>query len=155
VSIPARAARRHGMNHQRSLAMQHQQIFVNLPIRDMARSQAFFRSLGYDFNPQFTNEQGAALVLGENLFAMLLVEPFFQTFTKKTIVNAHESVEVLVCLSCASREEVDALVRKAQAAGATVPNPPQDHGFMYSHSFADLDGHVWELVHMLGSPPQA
>jgi predicted lactoylglutathione lyase len=155
VSIPARAARRHGMNHQRSLAMHHQQIFVNLPIRDMARSQAFFRSLGYDFNPQFTNEQGAALVLGENLFAMLLVEPFFQTFTKKTIVNAHESVEVLLCLSCASREEVDDLVRKAQAAGATVPNPPQDHGFMYSHSFADLDGHVWELVHMVGSPPQA
>jgi predicted lactoylglutathione lyase len=155
MSIAARAARRRSMNHQRSLAMQHQQIFVNLPIQDMARSQAFFRSLGYDFNPQFTNDQGAALVLGENLFAMLLVEPFFQTFTKKTIVNAHESVEVLVCLSCASREEVDELVRKAQAAGATVPNPPQDHGFMYAHSFADLDGHVWELVHMVGSPPQA
>ncbi|CAN7159664.1 VOC family protein [Pseudorhodoferax sp. LjRoot39] len=134
---------------------QHAQIFVNLPIKDMARSQAFFRSLGYEFNPQFTNEQGAALVLGENLFAMLLVEPFFQSFTKKAIVDAHQSVEVLVCLSCASREEVDDLVRKARAAGATVPGEPQDHGFMYSHGFTDLDGHVWELVHMRGEPPQA
>jgi len=133
----------------------HKQIFVNLAVRDLKRSRHFFESLGYEFNPQFTNDQGGCLVLGENLFVMLLVEPFFQTFTKKAIVNAHESVEVLVCLSCASREEVDELVRKAQAAGGTVPGAPQDHGFMYSHSFADLDGHVWELVHMLGTPPQA
>lgn len=133
----------------------HAQIFVNLPIKDMARSQAFFRSLGYEFNPQFTNAQGAALVLGENLFAMLLVEPFFQSFTKKTMVDAHQSVEVLVCLSCSGREEVDDLVRKARAAGATVPGEPQDHGFMYSHGFTDLDGHVWELVHMSGEAPQA
>lgn len=137
------------------MPQQHAQIFVNLPIKDMARSQAFFRSLGYEFNPQFTNEQGAALVLGENLFVMLLVEPFFQTFTHKTIVDAHQSVEVLVCLSCSSREEVDALVRKARDAGATVPNAAQDHGFMYGHGFTDLDGHVWELVHMVGTPPQA
>lgn len=137
--------------------MQHQQIFVNLPIQNMERSQAFFRSLGYDFNPQFTNDQGAALVLGENLFAMLLVEPFFQTFTKKTIVDAKKNVEVLVCLSCSSRAEVDALVQKARDAGGSVPNAPQDHGFMYSHSFEDLDGHVWELVYMDPNavPPQA
>lgn len=137
--------------------MQHQQIFVNLPIQNMERSQAFFRSLGYDFNPQFTNDQGAALVLGENLFAMLLVEPFFQTFTKKTIVDAKKNVEVLVCLSCSSRAEVDALVQKARDAGGSVPNAPQDHGFMYSHSFEDLDGHVWELVYMdpNAAPPQA
>ncbi len=134
---------------------QHAQIFVNLPIKDMARSQAFFRSLGYEFNPQFTNEYGASLVLGENLFAMLLVEPFFQTFTKKAIVDAHQGAEVLVCLSCSSREEVDDLVNKARAAGATVPNEAQDHGFMYGHGFIDLDGHVWELVHMVGAPPQA
>jgi predicted lactoylglutathione lyase len=137
------------------MTQQHAQIFVNLPIKDMARSQAFFRSLGYEFNPQFTNDQGAALVLGENLFAMLLVEPFFQTFTKKTIVDAHQGVEVLVCLSCSSREEVDGLVKKALAAGATTSNEPQDHGFMYGHGFEDLDGHVWELVHMVGMPPQA
>lgn len=137
--------------------MQHQQIFVNLPIKNMERSQAFFKSLGYSFNPQFTNEQGASLVLGENLFAMLLVEPFFQTFTKKTIADATKSVEVLVCLSCSSRAEVDALVQKARAAGGTVPNAPQDHGFMYAHGFEDLDGHVWELVYMEpnAAPPQA
>ena len=137
--------------------MQHQQIFVNLPIKNMERSQAFFKSLGYSFNPQFTNDQGASLVLGENLFAMLLVEPFFQTFTKKKIADATQSVEVLVCLSCSSRAEVDELVQKALAAGGTTPNAPQDHGFMYAHGFEDLDGHVWELVYMEpgAAPPQA
>lgn len=133
----------------------HSQIFVNLPIADMARSQAFFRALGYEFNPDFTNDQGAALILGENLFAMLLVRDFFQTFTAKAIADAHTTTEVLVCLSCASREEVDALVAKAVKAGERVPRPPQDHGFMYSQAFEDLDGHVWELVHMSGMPPKA
>lgn len=127
----------------------HKQIFVNLPIKDMARSQAFFKALGYEFNPQFTNEQGASLVLGENLFAMLLVEDFFRTFTAKTIADARESTEVIVCLSCDSREEVDALVAKALAAGGKAPRPAVDHGFMYGHGFEDLDGHTWELVHMV------
>ena len=133
----------------------HKQIFVNLPIADMARSQAFFQAMGYSFNPDFTNEQGAALVLGENLYAMLLVRDFFKTFTSKAIVDAKDSTEVLVCLSCDSREEVDELVRKAVAAGGTAPRPPQDHGFMYGHGFEDLDGHVWELVYMSGTPPKA
>lgn len=132
-------------------------IFVNLPIKDMGRSQAFFRALGFDFNPQFTNEQGACMVISEDIFTMLLVEPFFQGFTKKKIANAKETTEVLVCLSCDSRAEVDALVKKALAAGGTAPNAPQDHGFMYSHGFEDLDGHVWELVWMdpAAAPPQA
>ena len=132
-------------------------IFVNLPIKDMERSQAFFRALGFDFNPQFTNEQGACMVIGEDIFAMLLVEPFFQTFTRKPIADAKKSTEVLVCLSCDSRDEVDALVKKALAAGGTAPNAPQDHGFMYGHGFEDLDGHVWELVWMDpdAAPPQA
>lgn len=132
--------------------MSHKQLFINLPIKDMAKSRAFFESLGYQFNPQFSNDQGACLVLGENLFAMLLTEPFFATFTKKTIVNAHESVEALLCLSCDSREEVDDLVAKATAAGGKPQEQPQDHGFMYSHGFEDLDGHKWELVHMSGQP---
>ena len=123
-------------------------IFVNLPIKDMERSQAFFRALGFDFNPQFTNEQGACMVISEDIFAMLLVEPFFQTFTKKPIADAKKSTEVLVCLSCDSRDEVDALVKKALAAGGTAPNAPQDHGFMYGHGFQDLDGHIWELMYM-------
>ena len=129
--------------------MSHEQIFVNLPIKDMARSRAFFEGLGYQFNPQFSNEQGACLILGDKLFAMLLTEPFFQTFTSRRIVNAHESVEVLTCLSCSSREEVDALVAKALAHGGSTTREPQDHGFMYAHSFNDPDGHTWELVHMV------
>ncbi|MGE0497530.1 MAG: VOC family protein [Ramlibacter sp.] len=132
------------------------QIFVNLPIKNMASSQAFFKSLGFSFNPQFTNEQGACMVVADNIFVMLLIEPFFQTFTKKPVADATQSTEVLVCLSCESRAEVDDLVKKAVAAGGTTPNPPQDHGFMYAHSFTDLDGHGWELVYMdpAATPPQ-
>ncbi len=132
----------------------HTQIFVNLPIADMAKSQAFFKALGYSFNPDFTNEQGAALVLGENLFAMLLVHDFFKTFTGKPVVDANKSTEVIVCLACESREQVDALVAKAVAAGGTALRDAKDHGFMYSHGFEDLDGHIWELVHMAGMPPK-
>ena len=132
-------------------------IFVNLPIRDMQRSQDFFRALGFSFNPQFTYEQGACMVIAEDIFAMLLEEPFFQTITHKRIADAKESTEVLVCLSCESRAEVDDLVRKALAAGGTAPRPPQDHGFMYGHGFEDPDGHVWELVWMdpAAAPPHA
>lgn len=132
----------------------HKQIFVNLPIADMARSKAFFTALGYSFNPDFTNDQGAALVLGENLYAMLLIREFFATFIDKPIVDAKKSTEVLVCVSCESREAVDALVAKAIAAGGTAPRKPQDHGFMYGHGFEDLDGHIWELVYMSGMPPK-
>lgn len=131
----------------------HQQIFVNLPIRDMKRSREFFESMGYSFNPQFSNELGACLVLGENLFAMLLVHDFFKGFTGKPIADATKTTEVLVCVSCATREEVDALVAKAVAAGGTTPRPPVDHGFMYGHGFEDLDGHIWELMAMTGTPP--
>ena len=127
----------------------HQQIFVNLPIENMARSQTFFKALGYAFNPEFTNDQGACLVVGDNLFVMLLVKDFYATFTTKTIADARTTSEVLVCFSCDSREEVNTLVAKAVAAGATTPRPVQDLGFMYSHGFDDLDGHTWEFVHMV------
>lgn len=130
------------------------QIYVNLPIKNMERSQAFFASLGFSFNPQFTNEQGACMVVADDIYVMLLVEPFFQTFTAKPVADATKSTEVLVCLSCENRAEVDVLVAKARAAGGTVPRAPQDHGFMYGHGFEDLDGHHWELVHMSGTPPQ-
>jgi predicted lactoylglutathione lyase len=132
------------------------QIFVNLPIKNMERSKAFFGALGFSFNPQFTNEQGACMVIDDNIFAMLLVEPFFQTFTKKPIADATKTTEVLVCLSCSSRAEVDDLVQKAIAAGGSAPNARQDHGFMYGHGFQDLDGHLWELVYMdpNAAPPQ-
>ena len=124
------------------------QIFVNLPIQDMARSQAFFKALGLTFNQQFTNEQGACLEIADNIYAMLLVEPFFKGFTKLPISDAKKATEVLIALSCDSRAEVDELVANALAAGGTTPNAPQDHGFMYQHGFADLDGHQWEVFWM-------
>jgi predicted lactoylglutathione lyase len=130
----------------------HAQIFVNLPVADMARSKAFFSALGYAFNPDFTNDQGAALVLGDRIYAMLLTRDFFASFINKPVADAKTSTEVLVCLSCESRAEVDTLVAKAVAAGAQVPRQPQDHGFMYGHGFEDLDGHIWELVYMVPAP---
>jgi predicted lactoylglutathione lyase len=124
------------------------QIFVNLPVKDLARSKAFFEALGLSFNPRFTNEQGACLEIAENIFAMLLVEPFFQGFTQKPISDAHQSTEVLIALSLDSRAAAEEVVRKAVVAGATTPNPPKDHGFMFQHGFADLDGHQWEVFWM-------
>jgi uncharacterized protein len=132
----------------------HKDIFVNLPVKNLPASRAFFEALGYHFNPQFSNDSGAGLVLGENLYAMLLTEDFARGFTSKPLVDAKAATEVLVCLSCENREQVDALVAKAVAAGGTAPRPPVDHGFMYGHGFEDLDGHIWELVHMTGTPPQ-
>lgn len=124
------------------------QIFVNLPIQDMARSQAFFKALGLTFNPRFTNEQGACLEIGENFYAMLLVKPFFEGFVQKPICDAHHSTEVIVALSVDSRAEVEEVVRKAVAAGATRIPAPKDHGFMFQDGFADLDGHQWEVFWM-------
>ena len=127
----------------------HKQIYVNLPVADLPRSRAFFESLGLHFEPKFSNDQGACLVIEEgSIHAMLLTRDFFGTFTSKPIADATRSTEVLVCLSCESRAEVDALVQKALAAGGSAPRPPQDHGFMYAHGFEDLDGHIWELVAM-------
>jgi predicted lactoylglutathione lyase len=125
------------------------QIFVNLPVKDLPRSVAFFTALGFTFNPQFTNENATCMIVDENIFVMLLVEPFFQTFIKKDICDARTSTEVLMCLSCESRAEVDELVAKAVAAGGTIPRAAEDHGFMYGHAFEDPDGHIWELVYMV------
>lgn len=128
-------------------------IFVNLPVRDLERSKAFFTALGYGFNPQFTDQNAACMVVSDTIYVMLLVESFFQTFTKKPVADARKGTEVLVCLSADSRAKVDETVAKALAAGGTAPNPKQDHGFMYGHGFEDLDGHVWEIVWM--DPDQA
>ena len=131
----------------------HDQIFVNLPIKDLPRSVKFFESLGYTFNPQFTDENATCMILGENLFAMLLVESYFRTFTDKDVGDAHRTKEVLLAVPVASREAVDALVEKALAAGGKEPRPAQDHGFMYQRSYDDLDGHTWEVFHMSEMPP--
>jgi len=134
----------------------HNQIFVNLPINDMQKSQAFFKSLGFSFNPQFTNDQGACMVVSDSIYVMLLVKDFFQTFTGKPVADATKTTEVLIALSCDSRAEVDEQVKRALAAGGAAPRQPQDHGFMYAHGFEDLDGHVWELIYMVpGEVPNA
>ena len=107
------------------------QIFVNLAIADIARSQGFYRALGFDFNPQFTNEQGACMVVDENIFVMLLVQPFFQSFLRegRAIADPRKATEVLIALSCGSRAQVDEKVRKAEAAGELRARDPEDHAF--------------------------
>lgn len=124
------------------------QIFVNLPVKDLDRSMEFFKKLGYTFNAQFTNEQAAALVISDTIYAMLLTEPFFKGFTKKEITDTSKASEAILAFSADSRAEVDEMIAKAVAAGATTPNEKQDHGFMYSHGFDDLDGHAWEYFWM-------
>ena len=123
-------------------------IFVNLPVKDLTKSMTFFSGLGFTFNPQFTDEKAACMVISEHIFAMLLTEPHFQSFTKKAISDAKTTTEVLIALDAASKEEVQQIIAKATALGATIYNDPQDHGWMYGHSFADLDGHQWEFFFM-------
>lgn len=129
------------------------QMYVNLAVRDLARAKAFFTALGFAFEPRYTNDSAACLVVNPDTFVMLLPEVFFQTFTPKPLCDARQSTEVLLCLSCQSRAEVDGLVAKAVAAGGRIPRESQDHGFMYGHTFEDLDGHVWELVAMVPGAP--
>mgnify|MGYP001060577537 CR=1 FL=1 len=125
-----------------------QQIFVNLPVKDLNKSITFFTSLGYKVNPQFTNEDAACLVVSENIYFMLLIEKFFNTFTSKKIIDTRTEVEVINALMVDSRKEVDELVDKAFNAGARKYRDPEELGFMYSRSFEDLDGHLWEVGYM-------
>ncbi|MGQ5524111.1 VOC family protein [Chitinimonas sp. PSY-7] len=131
------------------------QIFVNLPVKDLNKSVEFFTALGFSFDPHFTDENATCLIVGENIFVMLLVEPFFQTFTPKKLCNTSESTEVLLCLSRASRDDVDTLVTKVLEAGGSTPMPPKDYGFMYQHGFQDIDGHLWELIYMDPDSPES
>lgn len=131
----------------------NKQIIINLPVKDLDKSKAFFSALGYSFNPQFASESTACMVIADgSIYVMLMAEAFFKTLVDKPVVQARETNEVVICLSCDSREEVDSLVAKAVAAGGRTPHPPEDHGFMYDQGFEDLDGHLWNLVWMA---PQA
>jgi hypothetical protein len=123
-------------------------IFVNLPVKDLKRSVGFFNKLGYSVNPQFTDETAACLIVSEDIHVMLLTHAKFKEFTPKAICDATKSTEVLVCLSCESREQVNGMVRTAIANGGTKYAEPKDYGFMYQHGFQDPDGHIWELIHM-------
>lgn len=123
-------------------------VFINLPVKDLDKSISFFSNLGYSFNPQFTDEKATCMIVSDNIFVMLLTETYFKTFTRKQISDAKIATEVLIALDTNSREEVQQMITKAIESGATIYSEPQDHGWMYQHSFADLDGHQWELVYM-------
>lgn len=129
------------------MAVLSRHIFVNLPVKDLEASKAFFSAIGFEFNMQFTDEKAACLVVGENIYAMLLQEDYFRTFTKKEVADASKTTEVLIAISADSREEVDGIASRAVAAGAKS-NGSVDHGFMYQSSFDDLDGHTWEVAYM-------
>ena len=123
-------------------------IFVNLPVKDLNKSKEFFAKLDFTFNLQFTNQDAACMIISEDNYAMLLVESFFKTFTKKEIVDAKKNTEVLIALSAENKAKVDEMLGKALAAGAKEPRAPQDHGFMYGRAFEDPDGHIWEIFWM-------
>jgi len=125
-----------------------QQLFVNLAVEDLNKSINFFKALGFSVNPKFTDDTAACLILGEKHYAMLLSKTRFQDFTKKPISNAKAQTEVLLALQLNTRDDVDAIVKKAVKAGASLYMEPQDYGFMYQHSFEDLDGHQWEVFFM-------
>ena len=124
-------------------------IFVNLPVTDVAKATAFYEAIGCEKNAQFSNEQASSMMWSDTITFMLLARPFYATFTSKQIADAHAVSETLLCLSCDSREAVDAIVAKATAAGGKAdPGPKQDMGFMYGRSFEDLDGHTFEPMWM-------
>ena len=123
-------------------------IFVNLPVRDLQRTKAFFSALGFSFNPQFTDEKAACLVISDTIYAMLLVEPFFKTFTSKEIADTKRTAEAILAISVESRAKVDEILAKALAAGGSEPRAKQDHGWMYGRSLHDVDGHLWEFFFM-------
>ncbi|MFA7388744.1 MAG: VOC family protein [Thiohalobacteraceae bacterium] len=126
----------------------NRKIFINLPVEDLPKSIAFFTKLGFGFNADFTDATAACMVVSEDIFVMLLTREKFASFTPRAICNATQSTEVLLCLSCETRSEVDTIVHNAIAAGGATHREPQDHGFMYEHAFQDPDGHIWEVVHM-------
>ncbi len=124
------------------------ELFINLAVKDLERARAFFADLGFTFNPQFTDDNAACMVIGGSSYAMLLKEGFYRTFTDREPCDTRTHSEVLIAVSCASRAEVDAMHAKALKAGGRTAKPEQDHGFMFVRTFYDLDGHHWEVVWM-------
>lgn len=130
------------------MGLQAKQIYVNMPVKDLNKSVNFFTKVGFEFNPEFTDENATCMVINENTFVMLLVETFFKTFTNKEIADATNNTEAILAISAESREQVDEIVNKALEAGGKPSNDPIDHGFMYGWSFQDIDGHLWEVMYM-------
>jgi predicted lactoylglutathione lyase len=123
-------------------------IFVNLPVKNIETSKAFFTALGFSFNPEYSDERTLCMIVEKNIFVMLLQEERFRDFINGEIADANRGTEVLTCLSASSREEIDSMLKTALCSGGREWKPVQDHGFMYAASFQDPDGHVWELVYM-------
>ncbi len=123
-------------------------MFVNLPVTDLKKTMDFYTALGFTFNPQFTDDTAACMVISEHNYAMLLTHAKWKQFTSKPIPDAHETTGVLIALALDSKEAVDAIVEKAVKAGGTEPRPKQDHSFMVQRTFEDLDGHTWEPFFM-------
>lgn len=129
-------------------ATRSREIFVNLCVRDLPKSMEFFSALGFTFNPQFTDDNAACMVISDKAYVMLLTEPFFRSFTKNEPCDTSRHTEALLALSCESKGEVEQMVRKAIDAGGRHAVDAMDHGFMYAWSFYDLDGHQWEVLWM-------
>jgi predicted lactoylglutathione lyase len=123
-------------------------LFVNLAVRDLKASMEFFSKLGFEFNPRFTDDKAACMIVSGEAYVMLLARSFFETFTKRELCDTTRQTEGLFGLSCSSRVEADQMAEKAIAGGGKQAGDPQDHGFMYGRSFYDLDGHHWEVFWM-------
>lgn len=131
------------------MALTSKQIYVNLHVKDVKRSMAFFTGLGFEFDMRFTDEdQAACLVVGENIFVMLLKEEYLKTFTKREVVDTDKYAQLTIAIAAESREHVDEIVNKAVSLGGKLYTDPQDHGFMYQWGFQDPDGHIWEIAYM-------
>ncbi|MGC4096431.1 MAG: hypothetical protein QM706_04885 [Nitrospira sp.] len=123
-------------------------IFINLPVKDLNKSMAFFKAIGFSFNPQFTDTTAACMVMGTDIYAMLLTHDKVKEFSKKQIADAHKTTEVLTALAVESKTKVNELADKAIKAGGTEAYAPKDYGFMFTRSFEDPDGHIWEVFWM-------
>ena len=128
--------------------MAQRKLFVNLPVADLDRSVEFFTKLGFSFDPRFTDETATCMLIGEDAYAMLLVESKFGEFTKKGVADANARTEAILAITAESRDEVDSLAETALASGGTAANDPYDMGWMYGKSFNDPDGHLWEVFWM-------
>ena len=133
------------------------QMFLNLPVKDLDKTVEFFTALGFKFNPDFTDENATCMIVNDDAFVMLLAENYFKSFTSKQVADAGSTAEAIMAFSVDSRKGVDEVVRTALTSGGTASEDAQDYGFMYTHSFQDPDGHLWEVFWMdpAGPPKDA
>jgi predicted lactoylglutathione lyase len=123
-------------------------IYVNLPVKDLARSTEFFNKLGFSFDERFSNDQAGCLIISDDIYAMLITEPFFRSFTTKELADASQTTEAIVALEVDTRQQVDEMAARALESGGSPASEPMEQDGMYERSFADPDGHLWEVFHM-------